>query len=1012
MATDTQIAQILQIIANSKLFSELTEQTVLTDDGFFASINTGTEDAKKIKIPLLRGFSGDWNADTNTPNLSNGSGVSGTVYKINVAGSQDLGNGTVDYVVDQLIYYNSSQWVKLSQSKISDITGLREELDTLQENIDAEAITRGDADTTLQTNINNVEQSLEDNVQAEQDARIAEDIVLQENIDTESTTRSDADVALQGNIDAEASTRQSSDTTLQSNIDLKIDISSIVNNVTTGGSSVPLSAEQGKVLKAEILALAGSLIPQGNWDADTNTPDISGTTETGYFWIVSVSGSTDIGGITDWKSNDWVIKTSSGWAKIDNTDKVISVAGRIGEVVLDIADVTSLQNALNAKANLTGGNTYTGEQVYNNSSSLRGIKVENSSVGIGIQVLNRSSGDAINAFNEGAGNSIFSNNTGSGNGIVSQSSTTGTTGFNFVGADINGNTFTVDKDGNIIGLSFSGDGSALTNMPVSSAQQTALDLKLNKNNSIAGATKTKITYDTKGLVTGGEDATTNDISESTNKKYVTDAQLTILGNTSNTNSGDNSVNSSSASSAQGDKADSASQATGVENNADVTDATNVESSGALMDSEITNLAQVKAFDSSDYATSADLDLKANKASPVFSGNATFGGNVGIGTSAPDTTLQVVNTDSTQNILSLSNQNSLDVAFDFGRVVSSGSLSIQGRQTGFNNILLAPISGNVGIGTSVPELNLDVRGSSASDSGRLVVQNSNGSAFTQLYSGHSGDNPWFGWKTGTDLRFAVSTNLAGSGFSEKMRIKSNGDFDFRSGNATFGGQITSSENLVMNKSGVFSSELRFQNNTHAMGIDYQNNETLRFITRSGVTTVPITIGMRTGNIATIGGATFGGDVFIDSSTPLKFKGNGNETIQLYTENTRYGLYNETQTRYDLKIDYTTGNATFAGSVTAEKYYEDYEVRIGPSTLSNDDHYLKMDLAANMNLTIPTGLNKQVWEIIVRGSGCTLVPSSGVSISIVHNGQPNNLVISGQHSAKLIQSSPNQYILIKY
>ncbi|MDA3803018.1 MAG: hypothetical protein PF488_03990 [Patescibacteria group bacterium] len=53
-----------------------------------------------------------------------------------------------------------------------------------------------------------------------------------------------------------------------------------------------------------------------------------------------------------------------------------------------------------------------------------------------------------------------------------------------------------------------------------------------------------------------------------------------------------------------DLADSASQATGVENNADVTDVTNVTTAGALMDSEVTNLAQVKAFDTTDYATSA------------------------------------------------------------------------------------------------------------------------------------------------------------------------------------------------------------------------------------------------------------------------------------------------------------------------------------------------------------------------------------------------------------------------
>jgi len=47
---------------------------------------------------------------------------------------------------------------------------------------------------------------------------------------------------------------------------------------------------------------------------------------------------------------------------------------------------------------------------------------------------------------------------------------------------------------------------------------------------------------------------------------------------------------------------------GIETGADVTDTTNVTSAGALMDSEVTNLAQVKAFDSADYATSAQGTL--------------------------------------------------------------------------------------------------------------------------------------------------------------------------------------------------------------------------------------------------------------------------------------------------------------------------------------------------------------------------------------------------------------------
>ena len=68
--------------------------------------------------------------------------------------------------------------------------------------------------------------------------------------------------------------------------------------------------------------------------------------------------------------------------------------------------------------------------------------------------------------------------------------------------------------------------------------QTALDGKVDENTAITGATKTKITYDAKGLVTSGTDATTADIADSTDKRYVTDANLTVIGNTSGTNTGD------------------------------------------------------------------------------------------------------------------------------------------------------------------------------------------------------------------------------------------------------------------------------------------------------------------------------------------------------------------------------------------------------------------------------------------------------------------------------------------
>ena len=58
------------------------------------------------------------------------------------------------------------------------------------------------------------------------------------------------------------------------------------------------------------------------------------------------------------------------------------------------------------------------------------------------------------------------------------------------------------------------------------------------NTAITAGTNTKITYDAKGLVTAGSAATTADIDASTDRNYVTDAEATVIDNTSGTNTGD------------------------------------------------------------------------------------------------------------------------------------------------------------------------------------------------------------------------------------------------------------------------------------------------------------------------------------------------------------------------------------------------------------------------------------------------------------------------------------------
>ncbi len=68
----------------------------------------------------------------------------------------------------------------------------------------------------------------------------------------------------------------------------------------------------------------------------------------------------------------------------------------------------------------------------------------------------------------------------------------------------------------------------------------------------------------------------------------------------------------------------------VDDGANVTNATTVTAAGALMDSEVTNLAQVKAFDSADYATAAQNGTVTSVATtaPITGGTITSTGTVG------------------------------------------------------------------------------------------------------------------------------------------------------------------------------------------------------------------------------------------------------------------------------------------------------------------------------------------------------------------------------------------------
>jgi len=70
-------------------------------------------------------YKGVWNATTNTPTLADGAGNTGDVYRVSVAGTQDLGSGNISFDVGDYAIYNGSTWEKSDTTDaVASVNGL------------------------------------------------------------------------------------------------------------------------------------------------------------------------------------------------------------------------------------------------------------------------------------------------------------------------------------------------------------------------------------------------------------------------------------------------------------------------------------------------------------------------------------------------------------------------------------------------------------------------------------------------------------------------------------------------------------------------------------------------------------------------------------------------------------------------------------------------------------------------------------------------------------------------
>ena len=208
-------------------------------------------------------------------------------------------------------------------------------------------------------------------------------------------------------------------------------------------------------LQGQITGIPQGLVYKGTWNASTNTPTLaSGTGVTGEFYIVSVAGTTNLDGITDWQVGDWAIFVEVGatdtWQKIDNTSAILG-SGTADKI-----------------AKWTGSNTLATGLIADDGTT---VTVGNS--GNLVVEGNTTLGDADTDSTTVKGPAVFEETSRFNVGISLGATTYGTAGqvLTSGGGAASVNTWTTPTTGTVtsVGLTETGDALTITNSPITSS---------------------------------------------------------------------------------------------------------------------------------------------------------------------------------------------------------------------------------------------------------------------------------------------------------------------------------------------------------------------------------------------------------------------------------------------------------------------------------------------------------------------------------------------------------------
>lgn len=172
-------------------------------------------------------------------------------------------------------------------------------------------------------------------------------------------------------------------------------------------------------------SILGQVIYEGTWSPATNTPTLEDppAPETkGHYYVCNDSGTQF--GIT-FATGDWIISKGDRWEKVDNTDAVTAVFGRLGNIQALEGDYNSYYPTLTGNNDLTGNNYFSGKI---------GVGVANTTNKLEVDGVSMFGGDSIPIKIKGTGTGIANNS------FISFYENDGSTRQAYIGFGSTGNT--------------------------------------------------------------------------------------------------------------------------------------------------------------------------------------------------------------------------------------------------------------------------------------------------------------------------------------------------------------------------------------------------------------------------------------------------------------------------------------------------------------------------------------------------------------------------------------------